>query len=147
MFMLKPILKNLFKKSATVKYPLVKRPTPEIYRGEIVMDEKECIMCKICATKCPAQCIHIEAEKGLWRRSVHECVFCGVCADVCPKKCLTLTNVYAPPVTQEEFLEFHAKPKAAKKAAPKPADAEAGDAADAKETAKKTAKDSAAEGA
>ncbi len=143
MFMLKPILKNLFKKSATVLYPVVKRETPEIYRGEIVMNESECIMCKLCETKCPALCIHIDAEKGIWRRSVHECVFCGVCVDVCPKKCLKLTNAYAPAATQENFLEFHAKPRPARKAAPKPAAGEAAAQDDAKEAGKETAKKSA----
>ena len=123
MFMSKVVLKNLFSKYATRKHPFVRREQPEGARGMFAFDEDDCIQCGMCATKCPTNCITLDPEKGIWKRSIMACLYCGVCADVCPKKCIHLTNKYRGPVTKEEFLVFHTKPKV-KKAKPAASTAE-----------------------
>ena len=95
-------LSNLFKRPATVMYPLVKEvPVPRA-RGVIALDTSACTVCMLCARECPDWCIYIEGHKeqqqpaepgGRVRsRSVLDrfdidfalCMYCGICVEVCP---------------------------------------------------------------
>lgn len=85
----------------TICYPDVKRPlnSPERYRGRHRLLKREdgtprCVACMLCATACPAVCIHIVAEesptKTIEKRPMKfeidmlRCVFCGLCVEACP---------------------------------------------------------------
>lgn len=108
--------KHIFKKKATIKYPEVKRPVSDVYRGRHVLkrDEKgaeRCTACGLCAVACPAEAITMTAserkkgEEGLYREekyaSVYEinmlrCIFCGLCEEACPKEAIFLTTEFVP---------------------------------------------------
>ncbi len=112
MKMLPAIIKNLFTKKATRNYPAVKRtPYPNV-RGELVNDISQCIFCKICQIKCPANCIEVDKEKRTWTYDPMECVYCGICSENCPKKCLSHKSEYRPPVTKREIVILHGEPLA-----------------------------------
>jgi len=105
-------LKHLFKKSATIRYPEVKREISGTYRGQHVLkrdDEgaERCTACGLCAVACPAEAITMEAaerkkgEENLYREekyaAVYEinmlrCIFCGLCEEACPKEAIFLTD-------------------------------------------------------
>ena len=51
--MAKTVLKSLFKKPATAMYPAVPREWTERTRGHVSIIEENCILCGICARKCP----------------------------------------------------------------------------------------------
>lgn len=109
-------LKHLFKKSATVKYPEVKREIAGVYRGQHVLKRDEagaerCTACGLCAVACPAEAITMEAaerkkgEEHLYREekyaAVYEinmlrCIFCGLCEEACPKEAIFLTDRIVP---------------------------------------------------
>lgn len=84
----------------TLEYPEEQpRDISERYRGLHRLTHREdetiaCVACFMCATACPASCIHIEAtqredgedEKMPQRFAIDtlECVFCGYCVEACP---------------------------------------------------------------
>ncbi len=102
-------LMHLFKKKFTTQYPEEKLPLSDRYRGEhrLKKDDKgriKCVACFLCATSCPAKCIHIEAtpspkEYGDDREkypavfTINElrCIFCGFCEEACPEDAIELT--------------------------------------------------------
>jgi NADH-quinone oxidoreductase subunit I len=94
-------LRGLFRYETlpTVPYPEIKPEMPEGYRGKHRILRREdgsprCVACFMCASACPANAIHIEAEEAPdgrveKRPRVFEidhsvCVFCGLCVEACP---------------------------------------------------------------
>jgi len=96
------LIKNILRPEKgllTVSYPEERKPVPVGYRGTHRLTLREdgstrCVACFLCATACPADCIHIEArerndntiEKMPAKFEIDElrCVFCGFCVEACP---------------------------------------------------------------
>lgn len=100
--MAKSVLKNLVRPAHTVRYPKVKEPFSDIYRGKISNDIDACIFCRICAIKCPTRALRVDKAAGEWEINSLACITCGYCVEVCPKKCLTMVNVYSSSVTEKD---------------------------------------------
>jgi formate hydrogenlyase subunit 6/NADH:ubiquinone oxidoreductase subunit I len=83
-------IKNLFSRPATRLYPKVVRPPFAGNRGHIEIDFSACILCGMCARRCPAHAIAVDRAKGEWKIDRLSCVICAGCVAVCPKKCLSL---------------------------------------------------------
>ncbi|HEY9857214.1 MAG TPA: NADH-quinone oxidoreductase subunit I [Stenomitos sp.] len=98
---LKHLLSNLFnmRQLPIVEYPEKQKQFPAGYRGKHRLTKREdgsvrCVACYMCATACPAECIHIVAEESpdptIEKRPARfdidllECVFCGMCVEACP---------------------------------------------------------------
>jgi len=81
----------------------------QTYRGvhRLNRDEEgrvKCVACFMCATACPAKCIHIEGAESPWadrekypvKFDIDElrCIYCGMCEEACPVDAIELTSVY-----------------------------------------------------
>jgi NADH-quinone oxidoreductase subunit I len=118
-------LKNVFSREkyiTTIQYPEVKTVYPERFRGMHRLVQREdgeprCVACFMCATACPARCIHIEAgetedssiEKFPIVFDIDElrCVVCGLCVEACPCDAIRMdTGIHPAPVYSSEEGTF-----------------------------------------
>lgn len=104
------VLKNLFRKPATVKYPDQPAEYPERMRGHVGIRIEECITCGLCMRSCPSQAIQVDRKAGTWTIDRFDCVQCGSCVNVCPKKCLTMEMRYTAPDVAKKS-ETYTKPQ------------------------------------
>ncbi len=123
------LLRQLFKKPATVDYPFQKLQVPKGFRGSPYLDQSTCIACRACERDCPAEAITItsvnEAEKR-FRMVVHvdRCIHCAQCVDSCPTGAMHIDELYELADDSRlklkrewEYIRAVVKPKAP---APKP---------------------------
>lgn len=106
------------KRSKTMYYPEERREDMPLedgglyrptFRGvhRLNRDEEgrvKCVACFMCATACPANCIHIEGAESPWddrekypiKFDIDElrCIYCGMCEEACPVDAIELTPTY-----------------------------------------------------
>jgi NADH-quinone oxidoreductase subunit I len=93
----------------TIEYPEERRQYSHRYRGHHILTTRpdgsvRCVACFLCATACPADCIHIEAGEHpdeniekyplVYEIDMLRCVFCGYCVDACPEEAIIMSNNY-----------------------------------------------------
>ena len=105
------MFRQLFRieKSETVEWPEEPATYGDRFKGKHFLTRREdgqirCTACFLCATACPADCIHIEAgqhpdntiEKYPERFEIDilRCVFCGYCEEACPVDAIRLGPEY-----------------------------------------------------
>jgi len=96
-------------KPQTLEWPEVPAQYGERFKGKHFLTRRDdgqirCTACFLCATACPAKCIHIEAgqhpdnniEKFPVRFEIDilRCVFCGFCEEACPVDAIRLGPEY-----------------------------------------------------
>jgi len=91
-------LANLFRKPATLMYPVKPRVYFSATRGHISIEADKCIHCTICAKKCPTDAISVDRPNKVWTIEHLKCIACGSCIENCPKKCLHMEKTYRAPV-------------------------------------------------
>lgn len=104
-------IKNLFnpKGMPIINYPEVRRKYSPRFRGLQILTVKDngdirCTACMLCATNCPAECIHITAAEHPDPRvekfpkefniDMLRCVFCGMCEEACPVDAIRMGSNY-----------------------------------------------------
>lgn len=96
----------IFKKKETLCYPFVKKEEYSGLKGQISIDESECILCSRCAKVCPAEAIVVSKNDRTWQINHYRCVTCFSCVRECPKTCLTM-ETQRPSVTRAIELDIH----------------------------------------
>ena len=109
--------------ATTLQYPEVYQSYGPDYRGSHRLTLKEdgsvrCTACFLCATACPARCIHIEAgehvdtaiEKYPVRYEIDtlRCIYCGMCVEACPCDAIRMDSWVHPKIhgyRREDFIE------------------------------------------
>lgn len=62
------------------------QPVPDTPSGKVINDMSKCILCGLCAKKCPQECITVDrTDEKTWSINRDKCVQCGVCVDACLK--------------------------------------------------------------
>jgi ech hydrogenase subunit F len=105
-WMLPTILKNLFTGYATRLYPVEVREPFEKARGHITFNEDKCIMCGVCALRCPSVAIATDKEKNELTFHPLRCIVCEVCVHACPSDAIDLIFKWRPP-SYDKPVEFH----------------------------------------
>lgn len=107
------VLKHVFMKPVTIRYPEEKRILPKRSRGRHYLtkwsDGKErCVGCEMCAIVCPSQAIYVKAAANDpvepkshgeryaadYQINMLRCIFCGYCEEACPTGAIVLGNDY-----------------------------------------------------
>ncbi len=109
MRMLPTIVKNLFSRPATRRYPFkdLREPFPG-YRGRISFDPNKCDLCGDCARVCPAAAIEVSLEigvnqeKGQIKYDPFKCIYCGTCVETCCPQAISQDRYYTKPSTVKD---------------------------------------------
>lgn len=114
-------LNRLLAPRTTVEYPEEHLLSPPRYRGNprLLRDAQgrvKCTACHLCATACPAACIHLEAADAPWRDrekyprrfeiDLGRCIFCGYCVDACPQEAIATSDRRVVAAEKRDDLVF-----------------------------------------
>ena len=84
-----PALAETPKAAPKIEAPKMEAPEAEATKAEgIDIDMTACVLCGICAKKCPTLALEVDRVNKKWTIRRDECVLCGNCITTCPKKCL-----------------------------------------------------------
>jgi len=119
------VLKHIFRRPVTLRYPEEKRKLPIRSRGRHYLtkweDGKErCVGCELCAIVCPAQAIYVkpaandpvnphshgERYASDFQINMLRCIYCGLCEEACPTGAIILSNEYELSAYSRESLIF-----------------------------------------
>ena len=106
------VLKNLFTKPATRKYPFEPKVYPERTRGHVQNDMDVCVLCGLCSIKCPTHAITVDKAEKTWSIRPMSCIQCRCCVDNCPKKCLSMDTHFTEPGSEKVTKTFKQSEKA-----------------------------------
>ncbi|WP_026509928.1 4Fe-4S dicluster domain-containing protein [Butyrivibrio sp. LC3010] len=106
------VIKNLFSKPATRKYPFEPKEYPERTRGHVQNDMDVCILCGLCSIKCPTHAITVDKAAKTWSIRPMSCIQCRCCVDNCPKKCLSMDTHFTEPGSEKVTKTFKQSEKA-----------------------------------
>ena len=99
--MLSQIIKNLFSKPATRKYPFEKREYFKKTRGKISFDQAKCDHCGDCQRVCPAGAIEVNEKEKTIEYDPFRCIYCWVCAEKCLQHAIITEEEYRAPAYEK----------------------------------------------
>jgi ech hydrogenase subunit F len=101
-WMFPTILKNLFTRPVTRRYPFfdTREPFPDA-RGRLYFDTNKCDLCGDCARVCPADAISVDTEGQEIRYNPFKCIYCASCVQTCLQLAISMDNHYMPPAYQK----------------------------------------------
>jgi formate hydrogenlyase subunit 6/NADH:ubiquinone oxidoreductase subunit I len=102
---LKMIAGNVAGGPATVRLP-ASVPTPEGFRGRLILDPSRCVACHTCAYVCVSNAVTGQ-EAGTsysWRFDPGRCTFCARCVENCPCGALSMEPEAMPAYTRQGEL-------------------------------------------
>ncbi|MCB8946046.1 MAG: 4Fe-4S binding protein [Ardenticatenaceae bacterium] len=94
--MFQDVLRSLWQRPFTEKYPFEKRPSPERLRGKLHYNSEKCTGCCLCNMECPANALELitldkKAKRFVLRYHVDRCTYCAQCVQNCRFSCLEMS--------------------------------------------------------
>ncbi|HEX6383527.1 MAG TPA: 4Fe-4S binding protein [Anaerolineae bacterium] len=95
--MLGDVLRSLFRRPATEKYPFERKGAPARLRGRLYWDPEKCTGCCLCSMECPAEALELitldkKEKRFVVRYHIDRCTFCAQCVQNCRFGCLEMSN-------------------------------------------------------
>jgi formate hydrogenlyase subunit 6/NADH:ubiquinone oxidoreductase subunit I len=95
--MLGDLVRSLFRRPATRRYPAERAPVPERVRGVLRFHPEQCTGCALCVKDCPANALWLftideGTERFVLRYDVARCALCGQCVLSCHHGALELAG-------------------------------------------------------
>ena len=122
------VLKHLFRKPVTIRYPEEKPKLPKRSRGKHYLTKwddglERCVGCELCAIVCPPQAIYVKPRANLpedphshgeryaedFQINMLRCIYCGLCEEACPTGAIILGNQFELSGYTRESLIFTKK--------------------------------------
>ena len=119
------VLKHMFRKPVTIKYPEEKRELPPRSRGRHYLTKwndgrERCVGCELCAIVCPSQAIYVkpaandhetlhshgERYAEDFQINMLRCIYCGYCEEACPTGAIVLSNEFELSAYSRDALIF-----------------------------------------
>jgi len=108
-YLLPDLMRTLFTRRSTVRYPFGPLELPSYFRGRVVVDAEQCRGCGACVRDCPSTGLRLRRDGQGGYRLLHYpdcCANCGQCEASCPTDALHLASAYvAPRLAREELAE------------------------------------------
>jgi len=107
LFLLPRLLRTLFTRPITVRYPFAPIELPLAFRGRVVIDPDRCQGCGACVRDCPSNGLVLERTDRSSFRLVHypdRCAYCGQCEASCPTGAIRQVNAFVPPTSDREGM-------------------------------------------
>ncbi len=94
--MLSDIVRSLFKRPITEKYPFERYPAPERLRGKLTWNPEKCTGCALCNKDCPSKAIELltidkKAKRFVIEYHADRCTYCAQCVQNCRFECLGMS--------------------------------------------------------
>jgi formate hydrogenlyase subunit 6/NADH:ubiquinone oxidoreductase subunit I len=112
--MLGDVLRSLFRRPATEKYPYERSAVPARLRGPLRWNPEKCTGCCLCAKDCPGDALELivldKAQKRfVLRYHVDRCAFCAQCVQNCRFGCLEMPPEHweLAALTKEPFTVYY----------------------------------------
>jgi formate hydrogenlyase subunit 6/NADH:ubiquinone oxidoreductase subunit I len=105
--LLPELVRTLFSRRVTVRFPFESLELPDYFRGRVVIEPELCGGCGLCVRDCPAFALELEHEDRERFRLIHyhdRCAYCGQCADSCRQGAIVLVNEFVQPMSQRDAL-------------------------------------------
>lgn len=104
--MCKTVISSLRKKTACQMYPFKPAKLYKNTRGHIAIEPAKCILCTLCAKRCPTGAIEVDRPKGIWQINHYKCILCNECVLACRPAALIMENQYSAPMPTKD-IELH----------------------------------------
>lgn len=103
MQMFPTIVKNLFSRPATRRYPFadIRDPFPG-YRGSIHFDTSKCDLCGDCSRVCPSSAIEVSLGNRQITYDPFKCIYCGTCVETCLQQAISQDVCYTAPAATKQ---------------------------------------------